>query len=356
MSSTSHGATGIYARIAHYLLLNLGWHQSERGRHSAFELARLPLDLAQSKLLPKRLLISLLTRFLPIVRTNLTGMSTENERAYCRWYASRLYSGRGAIVELGCWLGSLTISLADGLEKNVRIGPERKKINAHDHFKWDSVMEGWVAGTRLAGRVERGDDYLELFLECIAPVAGYVKVSKADLTTARWDGGDIELLVVDAMKSMRLASNILRSFFGSLIPGIGYVVHQDYLHFFHSWIHVSMFQLRHYFDFIYEVPASDMVIFKCKKKIPASALKFPTIARDLSRGLIDDAYDWNFTLIGKESWDRLAAAKTMMFVHRGEREEARCLYLNYTSGEYCNSLEFQRMKDFTSRFDKLRFL
>src|SRR5439155_16209513 len=46
------------------------------------------------------------------------GMTSMAEQAYCEWYASHLYTGKGKIVELGAWLGALTIALATGLWRN----------------------------------------------------------------------------------------------------------------------------------------------------------------------------------------------------------------------------------------------
>lgn len=41
-------------------------------------------------------------------------MLTDREREYLRTFALKEYAGQGAIVDLGCWLGSSTIALATG--------------------------------------------------------------------------------------------------------------------------------------------------------------------------------------------------------------------------------------------------
>jgi hypothetical protein len=45
----------------------------------------------------------------------LHGMTTANEKAYLYWYGKHIFTGKGDIVHLGCWLGSTNISLAIGL-------------------------------------------------------------------------------------------------------------------------------------------------------------------------------------------------------------------------------------------------
>src|SRR5437764_1732959 len=63
--------------------------------------------------------------FRPKIRDWYLGMTSMAEQAYCEWYASQLYTGKGKIVELGSWLGALTLAIAAGLTRNHRNrGPE----------------------------------------------------------------------------------------------------------------------------------------------------------------------------------------------------------------------------------------
>ena len=50
------------------------------------------------------------------------------------------------------------------------------------------------------------------------------------------------------MKAMCTARGICRSFYPSLLPERRYLAHQDFLHFFHGWIHVTTYLLRDSFE------------------------------------------------------------------------------------------------------------
>jgi hypothetical protein len=76
---------------------------------------------------------------IPAYFRRLPGMTTGTERAYFQWYAQYIYSGCGAIVDLGCWLGSTTIPLARGLKKNMIKSSSKDRIYAYDEFIWTLV-------------------------------------------------------------------------------------------------------------------------------------------------------------------------------------------------------------------------
>jgi hypothetical protein len=50
-------------------------------------------------------------------------MLTDREREYLRTFAFKEYAGQGAIVDLGCWLGSSTIALASASTRIGNWGP-----------------------------------------------------------------------------------------------------------------------------------------------------------------------------------------------------------------------------------------
>ncbi|MHC5824971.1 MAG: glycosyltransferase family 4 protein, partial [Nostoc sp.] len=68
----------------------------------------------------------------------ILGMTSMEEQLFLENYAQNEYSGRGEIVELGCWFGSSTISLAMGLEANCCISNKKQHIHAYDIFIWYS--------------------------------------------------------------------------------------------------------------------------------------------------------------------------------------------------------------------------
>ena len=77
----------------------------------------------------------------------MIGMTWMSEREWWFGYASNKFTGRGAMVDLGCWFGSTTASLAEGLSKNADKKAQDTRIQAFDRFVWEDWMEFSVKGT-----------------------------------------------------------------------------------------------------------------------------------------------------------------------------------------------------------------
>ncbi|MEE2925103.1 MAG: hypothetical protein VX619_10025 [bacterium] len=278
-------------------------------------------------------------------------MTTVTEQAYCELYASQLFKGNGEMIELGCWLGSLTKSLAEGLLKNEFFKDKRQLIEVMDYFKWDVVMEDWVVGTRFENRVDIGGNFQFLYREAVSNILNMVNITQADLSKYQWSGKPIEFLLIDCMKRFEIADNVARTFFPSLIPNDSYVVHQDYLHFYHSWIHILMFRFRKWITPLLIVPRSSTVVFKCVGQITNEFISYPENFAQISTEEICAAFDWNFNFLNNTSHDAIAAAKVSAFIHKGEMETARGLYKNYISKYAHNSDHFDQMYNFYKQFD-----
>lgn len=273
-------------------------------------------------------------------------MTSLEEQAYCRWFASQLYQGVGEWIELGTFLGSLTIPSVQGLEANPRPAVHGRKVRVFDLFYWDRVMAACVKGTPFEGCCQLGERYLDLYRRTIGSVIHRVQVNEADLSTYEYSGESIEYLVVDVMKAEPLVHNVLKEFFVHLLPDVGHVFHQDYLHFYEGWITLSMYNLREHFDKVHETGAS--VAFRCSKAIPVGKAVFPLDSQAISREWIDEAFDWSYSIIGEPHHHEVAATKIMMLIHTGRWEEARRLYregcLKYPSS-YSFKWLFDYIKD-----------
>ena len=149
--------------------------------------------------------------------TNVVGMIVEQERVWFRSYAPDVYSGAGAIVDLGCFVGSTTISLAQGLLANRTA--KAAKIHAYDRFLWDDFIKDWWKAKNLPSPDVVDNSFLPEFLKRTLPWKDQIIVHQEDPSVAHWDNGPIEFLLVDAMKSSELAESIAQTFFSFLIPG-----------------------------------------------------------------------------------------------------------------------------------------
>jgi hypothetical protein len=162
---------------------------------------------------------------LPAAVTSVRSMLSDEERQYLTWLTAERYEGWGAIVELGVWLGSSSVALAEGLRRSGATAI----IRSFDLFRWEEYMAEAVST-----ELKPGDDFLPLYLRETSAYAPQIQARKVDLMTCSWDGGPIEMLFVDSAKTWELTNAILNGFGPHLVPGRSRVVLQDFrYHFAH---------------------------------------------------------------------------------------------------------------------------
>jgi hypothetical protein len=223
--------------------------------------------------------------------TWLYGMTTFEEQSFCTEHAAAAFTGAGEVVDIGCWLGSSTLALVRGLERNPGEAARQRVVHAYDLFVWQEWMDPIVAGTDLAGRYTPGESFLDEFERRVALHRDRIVVHAEDLLDTGWDGGPIELAFVDAMKTPELTAAIARDFFPSLVPG-AVVVHQDFVYPWCPWIHVLMFRLRHRLEPYAAIRASYGAAFRAVGEIDpneAEAAGSLPWARDEVEGAIEYA-------------------------------------------------------------------
>jgi hypothetical protein len=184
-------------------------------------------------------------------------------------------------------------------------------------------MEKEVLGTKLEGKYQEGDNFLDGFLEQISPYQDIVNVNEGDLMTMTWDKEkSIEFLLVDAMKNWDLANHIIQQFFPALIPNVSLVQHQDFCHYNCSWIHVMMYRLKDYFEPILYVP-NGSVIFRNIKPIPEEYYHKIHSFADFSPTEINEAFAYSSSIVPHEGKANIAASKIMLYIHQNDIQEAK---------------------------------
>lgn len=242
------------------------------------------------------------------------GMTSLQEQAFLRHYAREVYTGSGALVDLGCWLGSSTIALAQGLAERSF----NSVVHSYDRFIWEEWMEIMNAGMQRA--YESGESFLPEFRERTAPWEHLIEIHVADLSQTTWQNEPIEFLFVDAMKSWELTRAIATGFFPSLEPG-SVVMHQDFVLSGCPWIHVLMFRAREYFEPIRHVEPWSFVF----RTVTTPTIEAMCVAADsaASLGEIDDAFGWSESLLNERWRLPIIAAKVELLCLRGDHELAR---------------------------------
>lgn len=150
---------------------------------------------------------------------SIPGQISKSECRFLYWLVASTYTGRGAVVELGSWLGLSSAHLAAGLRDSGIAG----ELHCFDRFTWDQKKSVDV------GRVLRlGDDTTDVFLAHVKPVFEAVVAHRTEIESMRWDGGPVEILFLDAPKGRKPFVHVLSLFQPHLDPAFSYVASQDF--------------------------------------------------------------------------------------------------------------------------------
>jgi hypothetical protein len=170
--------------------------------------------------------------------TNLIpGMLYPETKQYYKWLGKN-YSGYGEVIELGCWLGSSTACLLEGLSSSDNF--RGHKLNVFDSFTWEKWMDTYVLDMGLPiGPFASGESFLNTFMRnCIrwnqlldvnvCQIHYPRQKKKQRLSKLKWDGGPIELLVNDFSHDDWVTREIWKIFSPSFIPGRTIIVYNQY--------------------------------------------------------------------------------------------------------------------------------
>ena len=210
------------------------------------------------------------------------GMVSVAERACYYWLGRHWLSGKGCIVDAGAFLGASTLSFAagaaDGGHPSFR---GRPIVQAYDYFK---VVDPYVgeAISRDFRPIGAGDSYLDIFHAQTAACSEQIEAHPGDFMDQRWHGDPIEILFIDIAKTAALNSHAIGQFFPKLIPGQSVLVHQDYFHCWHPYIHIGMEFFADEFEMVDEFVPHQSRVWRLTKPLPAAKIA-RMAAYDLTR-------------------------------------------------------------------------
>jgi O-methyltransferase len=238
-------------------------------------------------------------------------MMSQAEQQYITDYCQNTFANQGKIVELGCWLGSGTLAMAQGLVNGGKT-PE-PLIHAYDIFIWDNSMTPFLGGQPLQRPLETGDSFLDQYLIEIEPCKDWVQLHAGDLLQETWTDGPIEFLFVDAMKSWSLSQHIVKQFFTALMPGKSIVLHQDFAYFGTYWIPIIMYRLRDYFQPVTDIPEAWGVAFRLTQALPVDLDRFLHPAPQ-SPEECDQMLEYCKSFTHPQKWPQFYGAKVMALI------------------------------------------
>ncbi|WP_102106752.1 hypothetical protein [Oceaniglobus roseus] len=198
-------------------------------------------------------------------------MMAEEECRFYYWATRDWMEGRGAVVDLGAFVGGSTARLAAGHADGVRPG----FVHAYDKFTVDEKTKRRMLYNRGVAPFE-GNDMLWLAERHLAPWADRVRLHRGEITELGWDGGPIEILAVDAAKKTELCDRMTAQFFPSLLPG-ALLIHQDFLHWSQPWLAAQMARFGDAFTPV-AFCREDTVAFRCERAIGPADLAAAAVA------------------------------------------------------------------------------
>jgi hypothetical protein len=273
-------------------------------------------------------------------------MVSSDEMAFFRESAARYVGKEGAIVDLGCWLGSTSIALAQGiLSRGSQTGNRKEKVLGFDRFVW----EEWMPARIPYGLYHPGESFLPEARRLARDCGGDgIELIQADLALYEWKDGPIKILLVDAMKNETIARQITTSFFPSLIAG-GLLIHQDFKHYYTTWIHVIQYRLRRYFRLDRSVPGSGTVAFEMLAPIPKEAVDRATDLVRIPDDEVDASFRHSLELVGPGDCVNIAAAHVMQYVHLRRKDRALATLETYRSLAKSDKSEFPKMMEYLNQ-------
>jgi hypothetical protein len=229
--------------------------------------------------------------------------------------------GHGEVVDLGSWFGSTTAALAMGLDANPRRAAKRAKVHAFDRFTWEQWMDEYADAARF-GPYSAGGSFRKEFEWVVANWRDRIIVHPGDLTQQEWRDGEIELLLIDAMKSWELTHHILTRFCRSLIPGQAHVIHQDFGHCYTPWIHLTSYRLRDYLVPVQDVVRSDTVVFRVTRSLDDAPAALELTRASFDEREVGQAFEHSLRITASEKHSGIQAARAMLLVYDGDTSAA----------------------------------
>jgi hypothetical protein len=144
-------------------------------------------------------------------------------------------------------------------------------VHAYDYFK---VVDAYV-GAAIAAHfrpIKTGESYLDIFSAQTSAYADMIRAYPGDFLGHVWPATPIEILFIDIAKTPELCAHAVGQFFPNLIPGQSVLVHQDYFHCWHPYIHIGMEYLDEEFELMHELVPHQSRVWRLVKPIPAEKI------------------------------------------------------------------------------------
>jgi hypothetical protein len=227
------------------------------------------------------------------------------------YYLAKDAAKKGAVVELGAWMGASTAYIAAG----IRDSAVETKTHVYDQFV---SKAGHIEKVR-AFYDKKGIDAvpvgpsLAAFKANLGPLMRWIEPHQGKIEAMNWTGGPISLLVTDAPKRVPAISAVLMALRDALQPG-AIMAWQDFCHFPSYEIPACLYRLREHLEFVEAVVPGTTLVFRVKSQWDvAEVTKAALSLSSWTGGEIDDAWAYweQFVPAEKRSLFQCGAAMFM---------------------------------------------
>ena len=203
----------------------------------------------------------------------IPAMTTDAERE-CYYRLVREGAGKGAIVELGAWLGASTAYIAAAL----RDAGVPDQVRVYDKFESQAAHARKVSkfyAKHGMPNVPMGP-CLEDFKRHLGPLLAHVEVHQGQIEKMAWGDAPIAVLISDAPKRVPAISPVLTTLRKAMGPG-SVMAWQDFCHFPSYEIPMCLYRLRRHIEFVEAVVPGTTLVFRVTSSWEASEVSFEAL-------------------------------------------------------------------------------
>ena len=264
----------------------------------------------------------------------IPAMTTDAERE-CYYRLAKEAAGKGAVIELGAWMGASTAYIASG----IRDSGVKRHAWVYDKFQSKpghirKVKEFY--SKRNINKAPIGPCLLS-FQQNLGPLMDYVEPIQGQIENIRWDDQRIALLVTDAPKRVPQISPVLTTLRKGLQPG-SIMAWQDFCHFPSYEIPACLYRIRDHIEFVEAIVPGTTLVFRVKSQWKAEEVSLDELALDhWSVGEIEDAWDYWSEFVPKEKLALFDCGAAMFMCDIGT-PEAAVEWLRYVYEENASAI------------------
>ncbi len=162
-------------------------------------------------------------------------MLSEEEQQFYIWATWKWMRSKGAVLDLGAFIGGSTARLALG----HKMGQQKGTVHAFDRFTVSPSIKKHILYAQGVAKFE-GNDMLPLAQDFLSPWQDRITYHVGDILETKWEPEPVELAAVDAAKSDELTDFIADKFLRDMVPEKSLLIHQDFLHWSQPWLCAQM--------------------------------------------------------------------------------------------------------------------